>query len=371
MIRVMLVDDEEDALNLLEILLLRIGDVEIAGRYSSPTQAIEALRDAPVDAVFLDNEMPGIKGMETARRMRNIRPQLPIVFTTAHAEYAVEAFEIQSTDYLLKPLQMARLERAVSRIRQEVSRAKNRPVAYIQCMGGFSVALPHEDGRTLPWRTNKAKEICAFLVHHEGKYVESDLIIESVWPGYDPLKARNYLYTCLSYLRKRFQEHHVPMSIERAGNGFAILLSGVAVDVAEFEGLMDGILLADEPDVSHYGKMNDLYKGAYMEGCDYHWAAYRQEAINAKYLRSLRIMHQVFRKRGNAALAVDSLQRVLAIAPDSEADGRALIRMHMEEGNRSEALRVYRQLEHFMQDELGVELEEETVQLYRKMGWFG
>src|SRR5690606_29971609 len=137
----------------------------------NPVQAIEALRASPVDAVFLDNEMPGMKGMVAARRMREIQPQLPIVFTTAHAEYAVEAFEIQSTDYLLKPLEPSRLQQAVSRIRQAVSRSRDeeRSDVVIQCMGGFSITVPNDDNRLIPWKTNKEKELCAFLVHHEGK----------------------------------------------------------------------------------------------------------------------------------------------------------------------------------------------------------
>lgn len=145
MIRVLLVDDEEDALNLLEILLGQIGDVEVVGRFTNPIRAIEALNTTPVDAVFLDNQMPGMTGMEAARKIRAIQPQMPIVFTTAYAEYAVEAFEIQSTDYLLKPITMSRLQHAVSRIKQAVSAVRVRPDAsvhpFIRCMGAFPLGL--------------------------------------------------------------------------------------------------------------------------------------------------------------------------------------------------------------------------------------
>jgi two-component SAPR family response regulator len=371
MIRVLLVDDEEDAINLLEILLKQIGDVEVAGRYMNPVQAIEALRASDVDAVFLDNEMPGMMGMETARKMRQIRPDLPIIFTTAHPEYAVEAFEIQSTDYLLKPLTLPRLQEAVSRIRTTAKdEVQNRSDIFIQCMGGFSIKLLDDDG-LLPWKTNKEKEVCAFLIHHEGRPVDTSLIIESIWPGYDVKKAKTYLYTCLSFLRKNLQEHDVPVSIQKAGSGFAIRLAKAFADVTVFERMLDKMLSADDPDERLYEKMNVLYKGAYMEGCDYNWAMSRQEAIHAKYIRALRRMHWLFRKRGDAALAADSLQRVLAIAPESEADGRELIRLHLEAGNRNEALRVYRKLEQVICDQLGVALEEETMRLYQQIGWSG
>jgi len=375
MIRVLLVDDEEDALSLLEILLERMEDVEVAGRYTNPVRAVEALRESPVDAVFLDNEMPGMSGMETARKMREIRPELPIVFTTAYSEYAVEAFEIQSTDYLLKPLAPARLENAVSRIRQAVSGTRtggDRPDVAIRCLGGFSIALPGGDrSLTLPWKTNKEKEVCAFLVHHGEKHVDSALIIEAVWPAYDLHKAKTYLYTCLSYLRKNFQQHDLPLRIEKNGGGFAIRLNGASVDAPAFEELLDGILSAETPDERLYDRINGLYRGEYMEGCDYPWAEFKKEVITAKYLRVLRSMHHHFRRRGNGPCAEDCLRRVLAIAPDSEADGRELIRLHLEAGNRSEALHVYRQLEWMMSQQLGVGLEEETIRLYRQMECLG
>jgi two-component SAPR family response regulator len=371
MIRVLLVDDEEDALNLLEILLHRIGDVKVVGRYVNPAQAIEALSATPVDAVFLDNEMPGMTGMEAARKMREIRPQVPIVFTTAHPEYAVEAFEIQSTDYLLKPFTLNRLQSAVTRIRQAAATVSDRTDVVIRCMGGFSIALPNDANRQLPWKTNKEKEICAFLVHHAEKRVDTTLIIESVWPRYDLKKAKTYLYTCLSYLRKTFQDHDLPIRVEKSGNGFAIRLNGAEADVTAIEPLLDDMLSAENPDERLYGKINGLYKGEYMEGCDYPWAVFKREAIKTKYARALRHMHLLFLRRGDAALAEDCLRRVLAIAPDSEADGRKLIQLHLEAGNRSEALRVYRQLEQVIREQLGVELEEETLTLYRQMGWPG
>jgi two-component SAPR family response regulator len=172
-------------------------------------------------------------------------------------------------------------------------------------------------------------------------------------------------------LRKSIHEHQLPIRVEKSGSGFAIRLNGATVDVTAVEGLLDEILTAENPGEWLYDRINRLFKGEYMEGCDYHWATFKQETINGKYLRALRSVYQTFRRFGDAKLAEDCLQRVLAIAPDSEGDGRELIRLHLESGNRSEALRVYRQLEQFVREQLGVELEEETLELYKKMGRSG
>lgn len=369
MIRVMLVDDEEDALNLLEILLGQIEGVRIAGRFADPELALEALRTAPVDAVFLDNQMPGMTGTETARRMRLLKPDIPIVFTTAHAEYAVEAFDIQSTDYLLKPISLNRMERAVSRIRQslparrEAARRLAAEQPYIRAMGGFYIELPGGAAGLLPWKTNKEKELCALLYHHGGMPVDASNLIESIWPESQLDKARTYLYTCLSYLRRNLKQHGVPASIGKTGSGFAFLSEGLASDASELDAALEQAMEDGEPDERLYGEIVGLYRGGYMEGCDYRWALAKQEALKLRYIRALRSFHVRFRERGSKELAADSLQRVLEVAPDAEADGRDLIRLHLACGNRGEALRVYRQLEQAVRLHLGVEPEEETQRL--------
>ncbi|REK56565.1 MAG: DNA-binding response regulator [Thermobacillus sp.] len=373
MIRVLLVDDEEDALNLMEILLKQIGDVEVIGKYANALRALESLDTASVDAVFLDNQMPGMTGMEAARRIREKLPRIPIVFTTAYPEYAVEAFEVRSTDYLLKLITLSRLQQTVARLREAASpsRSGERLRPSIRCMGGFAIGMPEEDGLPLSWKINKEKEVCAFLIHHEGKPADTELIVEAIWPGHDVKKAKTYLYTCLSYLRRTLQEHGVPLAVEKVASGFAIRMNGAESDAAVFERLLDAMLAKDEPDRRLYDEANRLYQGEYMEGCDYGWAAARQEAINAKYIRSLRTMHRQFLGRGELPLAADCLRRVLAIAPESEADGRELIRLNLETGDRHEALNVYRRLEEAVRGQLGLELEEETIRLRDQMGWFG
>ncbi|MFB5763603.1 response regulator [Paenibacillus medicaginis] len=377
MIRVMLIDDEEDALDLLEILLGQIGNVQVVGRHINPAQAIEALGQSPVDAVFLDHQMPGMNGMDAARAIRRMIPQMPIIFTTAYAEYAVEAFEIQSIDYLLKPFTMDRLQNAVARIQQSISHAafqasrNESPSPAIQCLGGFQIQLMGNGNRVLSWKTKKEKELCAYLIHYAGKSSSTASILEAIWPGYDLNKAKTYLYTCLSYLRRSLTENHIPIRIHKADQGFMAEWDGMTIDVHEFEELIGTWLGStwgkEKMDVRQYDHMNLMYKGEYMEACDFRWAEARQMEITTGYIRALRQWHAHFRRQGQAALAVDSLQRILAILPDSEQDGRELIRLHLEVGHRHEAYRIGLQLEEAVRHQLGSELEEETSRLIQQM----
>jgi len=112
----LVVDDERPALDELTYLLEgdeRVGEVTGC---NSATDAVTALRATPYDAVFLDIAMPGLSGLDLAAVIgRSARPPA-IVFVTAHAEHAVEAFDLHAVDYLLKPVRTERLREAVRRL---------------------------------------------------------------------------------------------------------------------------------------------------------------------------------------------------------------------------------------------------------------
>jgi len=111
--RAYLIDDEPLALRRLERMLRETGSVEIAGSSGDPEAALEALARTPVDVLFLDIEMPALTGFEL---LRKLVPQPFVVFTTAYNQYALQAFEVNSIDYLLKPVEEEQLNRALRKL---------------------------------------------------------------------------------------------------------------------------------------------------------------------------------------------------------------------------------------------------------------
>ncbi len=111
--RVFLVDDEELALKRLTRLLAAAAQVEVVGSSQDPVDALEAIEKTKPDLLFLDIEMPGMSGFELLARL-NAQPL--VVFTTAYDRYALEAFGVNSVDYLLKPIEAAQLDRALRKI---------------------------------------------------------------------------------------------------------------------------------------------------------------------------------------------------------------------------------------------------------------
>ena len=120
-LRAVLVDDEQLARDELGFLLGQVGGVEVIGQAGNGVEALTTIDRLRPDVVFLDVQMPGLTGFEVARRMIDARASSHIIFVTAYDQHAVEAFEVNAVDYILKPVDPARLEMAIQRAQRLVA----------------------------------------------------------------------------------------------------------------------------------------------------------------------------------------------------------------------------------------------------------
>jgi two-component system response regulator LytT len=120
-LRTVLVDDEQLARDELGYLLGQIGGIEVIGQAGNGVEAVTTIDRLQPDIVFLDVQMPGLTGFEVARRLLDDRSPAQIIFVTAYDQHAIEAFEVNAVDYLLKPVEQARLETAINRARRRIS----------------------------------------------------------------------------------------------------------------------------------------------------------------------------------------------------------------------------------------------------------
>src|SRR5699024_3384262 len=112
-LNVMLIDDEQLALDFLERQLSKIDHIEEVGKYITPMVGKDNVLEIKVDAVFLDVNMPGINGIDLAGQILELKPDIIIVFVTAYDQYAVDAFELNALDYIVKPIELERLKRTI------------------------------------------------------------------------------------------------------------------------------------------------------------------------------------------------------------------------------------------------------------------
>ena len=119
-IRTILVDDEPLAIQGMELRLQAHDDVEIIERCSNGREAIRAIKTHKPDLVFLDIQMPGFDGFSVVQGLMEVEPPL-FVFVTAYSDHALRAFEAQAVDYLMKPVEEARLADTLDRVRQRLN----------------------------------------------------------------------------------------------------------------------------------------------------------------------------------------------------------------------------------------------------------
>jgi two-component system response regulator LytT len=117
-ISALIVDDEQPARDELAYLLKNFPDVGIVGQGKNGVEAVSLVRELSPDLVFLDVQMPGLDGFGVIKKLLDRNARLPyFVFVTAYDHYAVRAFEVNAVDYLLKPIERNRLEKALQRVR--------------------------------------------------------------------------------------------------------------------------------------------------------------------------------------------------------------------------------------------------------------
>jgi two-component system LytT family response regulator len=122
-IRAILVDDEKLAIQGLELRLANHPDVEIVDTCMNGREAIRSIKTNKPDLVFLDIQMPGFDGFSVVSGLMEVEPPL-FVFVTAYSDHAIRAFEAQATDYLMKPVEEARLADTLDRVRQRLAEKK-------------------------------------------------------------------------------------------------------------------------------------------------------------------------------------------------------------------------------------------------------
>src|SRR5688572_26501215 len=126
-LRTVVVDDEQLAREELCYLLGKLGGVEVVAQAGDGIAALDAIKEFEPDLVLLDVQMPGLTGFEVARRLLDQGGESQVVFVTAFDRHAIEAFEVNAVDYLLKPVEVDRLGTAVDRVRKRI--VLDRPAA--------------------------------------------------------------------------------------------------------------------------------------------------------------------------------------------------------------------------------------------------
>ena len=155
-IRCLIVDDEELAVDIIAEYISRLDHLELAGTCSNAMDALQFLNEQTVDLLFLDIQMPGLTGLELIRSMPK-RPE--VIFTTAYSEHALEGFELEALDYLVKPIPFERFIKAVNR--------------YFKLYQQKEIPQSTNDAASNAFIFVKSEKMMVKIMLHEINYIES------------------------------------------------------------------------------------------------------------------------------------------------------------------------------------------------------
>ncbi|WNC15333.1 response regulator [Brevibacillus brevis] len=330
--KVFIVDDEPLALLHLAEKLKRIGGVDIIGAYHDPLEALEMIAKDPPQAVFLDIQMPECNGLEVAEQISQQLPEVKIVFITAYDEYAVKAFDLNALDYLLKPIRQDRLLKTVERLVQS-SQIPYPPLPYAQpgvvrCLRSLQFERSDKGLITLRWKTVKAQELFAFLLHHRGTPVKKQGIIDQLWPETDWKKGMTQLYTAIYQIRKNLSEEAIGIQIINCDDGYLLEMNGVGLDVEEWEGKLDRAPAIAHETLDWHLRLLQQYRGDYLADHHFLWAETEKIRLRAKYLQHAHGIARFLTESGKISEAVTHYLHVQKILPTEESIYFDLMRLY-------------------------------------------
>lgn len=273
MTKTILVDDEPLAIKVLSEQLKKFKEMEILKTYTNPKEALVELQDVKPDVIFLDMEMGKYHGLKMAAKFKKVNPNVHIIFVTAHSEFALNAFEVDAMDYLLKPVSHARLKKAIKRI--DANKKEVKPNHYIQSFGSFVLFDP--DKNPIKWRTNKTKELFALLWSQQGKVIDRDYLIETLFPDRDDADKTGALFSTTMYqLRQLLKKTFDDEIIVPANKGY-IINTDIDSDVKKLTSFINDMACSGE----NFKEFKDLYQFKFLQFEDYEWAEnYRTEYNN-------------------------------------------------------------------------------------------
>ena len=226
------VDDEALMLGALVKAITASPDIKEVTKFSACEDALEFVKENPVDVAFLDINMRGMGGLALAEKILSACPDCKIVFCTGYEEYAIPAFKLHASGYLMKPISAADVQEEINNIKG--IRQKQKPLE-VKCFGNFEIFAK---GEKLTFKRTKTKELFAFLVDRNGAGVSVAEIGVALWENDEEQKNHNYIHQLFRDLRQTLEGIGMEDVFER--NNYLYSLNPAKIDCDYFSYLKTG-----------------------------------------------------------------------------------------------------------------------------------
>ncbi len=248
--KILLVDDEELQLIRLENACKKVMPDSEFFSFTNPIKVMES--NINFDLAFLDIEMPGLNGIQLAKKLKSINPKIKIIFVTAYNNYALDAYRVHASGYITKPVNENKIKVEIDEL-DNVINLKSEKKLQVKCFGNFEI---FHNGSPVKFSYQKSKEVFAYLIDREGSSINVNELNAILWEE----DHKSYLRNLIADIKQSLKSIDCEDVFVKKFNGYSIDVNKIDCDAYEYK--------KDNPDAVR------LYRGEYM--IQYPWASFKE-----------------------------------------------------------------------------------------------
>jgi two-component SAPR family response regulator len=366
------VDDEELAAEHISRILRKAGFAVYS--FTNPYLVLEQDIIRTADIFYLDIEMPEISGLKLAEKIKQVNPECEVVFSTGHNQYAIEAFDVEALDYILKPVTPRQVERSIQRIikrkgkqvsEYNVREMKRNPLNI--CLFG-KISITSIDGsKNLKISSVKGAEIfCFMLLQRDTAEISKWKLIDELWPDKDINKGDINLRSTISKLNKNFREKEIDISIKSTRNGYQLMLSeDIEVDAFMLESIADKNFIISENNLLSFESTLLKYNDMLFEDFDSEWCNLYRTLYNRYFKIALQKLTNYYKLVKQDPIRILSImERLIVFEPYDEEVRELCLRLYAFIYGKYEAKKYYEEYCELLFTDLGMKPGEKLRNSY-------
>ena len=365
--KVWLIDDERPCLDELAWLLKKYPDLELTGMDTDPVKALEFIVKHPPDAVFLDIDIPKIDGLELALRIQERCPGVIVIFVTAHAQYALDAFKAHPLDFLLKPVRRLRLDDCILHLRNQYmllhpEGSKKRTLT-LRCFDAFELTSEIE----VKWGTRRVRELLLYLIDRNGTPASKSELLSALFGGQDDKNTVHNLYMTIYRLKSLLDTLDPERKLIRLTEDNAIIIASGVCDFTDFMRFARENTVITEKNAVEAERVLCLCRGPYLEKEGFDWADESSNVVETEYERialGLGSCHIAAGRLPEAELVISELLRRNPLCEEAHT---LLLDLALQTGSRDAYLVRYEQYARILKKELHLKSNPRYREQYERL----